>query len=360
MKRVFQIICVTVCVAALGSAAMAVDIVTVPVGNPGNTGEGSGESYGGWGPDRICGAVDYEYNIGKYEVTAGQYRDFLNAVGKPTADTYGLYNSSMDTNTYGCQITWNSVSSTYDFSGKPNGTAADWENRPVNYVSWYDALRFSNWLTNGQGSDGTESGSYTITGSGPNWTVAIPNHATLAAGTTTKWLLTSEDEWYKAAYYSGSSGTYYVYPTSSNIAPGYVDDAGELSGTSTVFTDGVTDPGNYATYDDDGGTDGIGPDYYRTEVGEWENSDSPYGTFDQGGNVWEWNEAIIDGSFRGIRGGSFFNYDINLLASYRYNGIFPTFESNSLGFRVSEVPEPATMAILMLGGIGILRRRRKQ
>ncbi|KKL49256.1 hypothetical protein LCGC14_2317320, partial [marine sediment metagenome] len=40
---------------------------------------------------------------------------------------------------------------TYDFSGRPSGTtAADWENRPVNFVSWGDAARFANWLHNGQ------------------------------------------------------------------------------------------------------------------------------------------------------------------------------------------------------------------
>ena len=32
---------------------------------------------------------------------------------------------------------------------------------------------------------------------------------------------------------------------------------------------------------------------YTTVVGEFQNSASPYGTFDQGGNVWEWNEAIV-------------------------------------------------------------------
>jgi len=32
--------------------------------------------------------------------------------------------------------------------------------KPVNYVSWFDAARFSNWMTNGQTSGGTETGVY--------------------------------------------------------------------------------------------------------------------------------------------------------------------------------------------------------
>ena len=155
-------------------------------------------------------------------------------------------------------------------------------------------------------------------------------------------MVTSEDEWYKAAYYSGSGGTYYDYPTSSDSVPG------------RDMTEG-TNPGNNANYYDSGFL--IGSPYYRTEAGEFELSDSPYGTFDQGGNVWEWNEALIYGSSRGLRGGSFYLNGYTLHASYR-GSLNPTYEYNYIGFRVSEVPEPATMAVLILGGIGILRRRK--
>jgi hypothetical protein len=134
------------------AAAQSVEIQTVSVGNPGNPGENSGESAApypyGYGPDRICGAVDYVYRIGKSEVTAGQYRDFLNAVDPAGANPYGFYNSSMDSDSLGCQITWNGSES--DFSGCPSGTEADWVDRPVNYVSWGDAARFASWLHNGQ------------------------------------------------------------------------------------------------------------------------------------------------------------------------------------------------------------------
>jgi hypothetical protein len=77
------IVAVAAVVLACVSGARA-DVVMdwVTVGNPGNTGElsGSGAVPGGFGLDRICGAVDYVYNIGKFEVSAGQYTEFLNAV----------------------------------------------------------------------------------------------------------------------------------------------------------------------------------------------------------------------------------------------------------------------------------------
>jgi formylglycine-generating enzyme required for sulfatase activity len=260
-------------------AVQAVVIDTVPVGNPGNAGELSGQSVpGGSGPDRICGAVAYTYNIGKYEVTAGQYTAFLSAVAE--TDTYGLYNTYMadPTNNKGCNIQRSGSSGSYTYS-----VASDWANRPVNYVSWGDAARFANWLHNGQptaaqGLSTTEDGAYFLNGA--------TSDAALMAVTREadwKWAITSEDEWYKAAYHKndGMTGHYFDYPTGSDSIP------------SNVLGN-PTDPGNNATFWNNGYT--IGSPYYRTEVGDHENSDSPYGTFDQGGNVWEWNEAIIIGS----------------------------------------------------------------
>ena len=90
----------------LGNAATAVNIDLVTVGDPGNAGELSGAGAGGGGPDRICGAVGYIYKMGKYEVTAGQYCEFLNAVAQ--TDTYGVYETHMDYDAYpsywGCNI----------------------------------------------------------------------------------------------------------------------------------------------------------------------------------------------------------------------------------------------------------------
>ena len=94
--------------------------------------------------------------------------------------------------------------------------------------------------------------------------------------------------------------------------------------------------------------------------GEFEYSQSSYGTFDQGGNVWEWNEAIIYSS-RGVRGGSFGSPGYTLHAQIR-RSYYPTGEdvipASIIGFRIAEVPEPATIVLLFLGSLVVVPGRK--
>ena len=364
MNKAIQIVCVVAIVAALGSSAMAVNIEMAPVGNPGNAADTEVMHDGTTG----YGAVGYAYNIGKYEVTTGQYSGFLNAIAG--ADTYGLYNPDMWSNVYGCKIQRSGSWGSYTYS-----VADDWANRPVNYVSWADAARFTNWLHNGQPNGAqndstTENGAYDLSTTqryyGPNGETPTEKSADWYAlneilmGVSRepgwKWAIPTEDEWYKAAYHKndGVTGNYYKYPTSNDAAP------------SNDLID--PDPGNNATYyniyplGEDPLT--IGAPYYRTEVGAHENSDSPYGTFDQGGNVWEWTEAIITGyhrTYRLFRGASFGSSDVMRQRS-RSRSVTgnPASEYYGYGFRVTEVPEPGTLSILALGGSAVLRRQRRR
>jgi formylglycine-generating enzyme len=295
-----------VAVTGLGalSAAASITIPTVTIGNPGNAADSTG-----------FGSVAYTYNIGTTEVTNAQYAAFLNAVA--ATDTHGLYNSNMSGAFGG--ITRDGLAGSYTYS-----TVSGRANNPVNFVSFWDATRFANWLHNGQGSGDTETGAYTLTPGG------------ISANTITRnanwlWAVTSENEWYKAAYHQpasagGDADNYWLYPTQSNTI--------------------TTAQANYNN-----------PIANTTPVGSY--GANYYGTFDMGGNVWEWNEAVISGSFRGLRGGAFYTLDgVSFLRADVRGNLNPANADNDFGFRVSQIPGPSAVALVAIGGVLVGRRRR--
>ncbi len=302
-------------------AQATVNIEFVPVGNPGNANDvptRNGTSHGG---------VAYPYLIGKYEVTAGQYTEFLNA--KAQLDIYDLYNPLMSSDDPPSGRERTEYPSGIDRSGSEGSysysVASDWADRPVNYVSFWDAARFTNWLHNGQGNGDTESGAYLNVGS--------PDYFARQSGAT--YFIPTVNEWYKAAYHKndGVTSNYFLYPTGGDTAP------------SNDLID--PDPGYNATYADhlDGWSLTIGSPYYRTEVGAHENTASPYGTFDQGGNVFELTEAMaVSNNVRALFGSGYNNANLNMTSYYPASfgdlGAGPIGWDVEVGFRVAGVFEP--------------------
>ena len=366
----------------------------VTVGDPGNTADAA-DSNG-----LRFGQVDYSYMIAKYETTYGQYVEFLNAVAK--CDPHKLFNLGMqyDRLLNGIARDGNEGSYVYELL---DSESAD---KPVNYVNFLDAVRFCNWMHNGQGNGSTETGAYTIitgelvgatrknnittykakglldlnigdqaqmsglTGRGFDSRSTItsvrkkngytyftiendyPNARGVGKGVLTaiapthnsnaKFWIPTENEWYKAAYYSpvlnGGKGGYFAWATQSDVTPG--NTIGDLPNqanirTSTRFTNSEFFPRPDPL---------IGPNML-TAVGSFTNSASYYGTFDQDGNITELNESIYDpialfGSYNGSdngtrskRGASFYNPAAGTTS--RDDGLMPNDAGYAAGFRLA-------------------------
>ncbi|NLX13204.1 MAG: SUMF1/EgtB/PvdO family nonheme iron enzyme [Phycisphaerales bacterium] len=290
---------------ACGLVAQAITIETVVVGNPGNAAQ----------PTAQLGAVAYEYEIGKFEVTIGQYVAFLNAVA--ATDTYGLASVA------GGLVTQSGSSGSYTYAAATN------PDRPIAGISWAKAARFANWMHNGQPTGAqalgtTEDGSYYLNGANDAPSLIA---VTRAAGAT--WVIPTINEWYKAAHYSPANSAYYFYAYMDNVATTTKANYAGSVGSSTVV-------GSYAF-------------------------PSEYGTYDQSGNVHEWTEEVASSDNRILMGGQF-NWDATWMQGWNGQNLSQNVTQGypPHGFRLALVPEPATLAFIALGTVGLLIRRRGQ
>jgi|GEM_PF-3579350 len=233
------------------------------------------------------GSVAYDFGMSKFEITNTQYTEFLNAKAQLAlgSDTLGLWADGMRGSSAGGIFRSGSgtLADPYSYVVK-----SQMGNKPVLFVTYFDGLRFANWLTNGQGAGDTESGSYILTGgtaTPSNW-LSTPRQA------TGRYFLPSADEWYKAAYYQPSSAggdadNYWAYPTASNTLP--------TQALPTAEGD-VANPGpNVAIFDGGfvwGGSSG------RGKVGTVGSAGghSFFDVYDLAGNASEWTDTRWFGS----------------------------------------------------------------
>jgi sulfatase modifying factor 1 len=287
-----------------GSGANSFDIPFVAIGNPGNPGD----------TDFLAnpvgaGSVPSSYRIGKYEVSE-QMIDKANALGG-----LGIAKSNRG------------------------------PDKPVTNITWFDAARFVNWLdtsTGGQPAYKFDSGG--------NFQLWQPgdlgyNPNNLYRNSLAAYFLPSIDEWYKAAFYNPTSGTYFDYPTGSNSPPTAVT-SGTAPGTAVFLQPATPSSPGPADIMQAGGL-------------------SPYGTMAQGGNVQEWGETggapmnSDPAAYRIVRGGAWASSGIDL-ASSSAAAVLPTHTSSGGGFRVAgTLPEPATLLLAVVGFFGFLAMTRR-
>jgi len=307
-----------------GASPAAADVFAMPegrvslgfveVGSPGNPADANGR-----------GAVAYRFRIARHEVTAAQWVDFLEHVGRSEPDG-GLWNNDMDRERSGdgprCQI---------GRSGDPGAfryaVDRDWADRPVTHVSFLDACRFCNWLHNGQGDGDTETGAYTLAG------YRGTDGRRVRRNPGARFFIPTDDEWYKAAYFDphkpGGPG-YWRYPTRADEPPGR-DPAS--SNAANVHAGDLLDPV-----------------HFTTPVGHFPRAIGPWGTFDQAGNVFEWTDGLEPPFLRTLRGGAFDADDGGIHLPVRNTALSQISDAPDVGIRVAaaiegeEVPAPPAPA----------------
>ena len=292
-----------------GTNQFTMDFVTV--GNPGNADDsGTTGLY-----STAYGGVAYSYRIGTYEVSRQMITaaNNLGALGITLQDM-SLYGNAMD--------------------------GSD----PATGLNWREAARFVNWLNTSKGF--TPAYNFTQQPGDFGYDARSNNIVLWQAGdagydadnpyrnANAGYFLPSEDEWYKAAFYSGSGSLYYDYPTGSDTTP-----TGVNSGTTA----------NTAVF---GRSTNTGPAAVTTAGGV-----SHYGTMGQGGNAAEWLESAADGTNnsatedRTLRGGAWLNPESTLRSSYHL-GQPITGETFIMGLRVvASVPEPSAGMLVLTAAV---------
>jgi formylglycine-generating enzyme required for sulfatase activity len=337
------VVLVGLTVSTASSEAGVVTLKTVRVGAPGNRSVGivpftdaiyrscadAPQSSKGC---LMVGGVKYRYDIGELEVTVRQWVAFLNTADRTGRDPHHLYSRSESSSA------WPKYGQINFVSGARPGhhyvvASPAWADKPYGFANFLRVARFDNALYNGRllskrasASGGFRYVTYRVRLSRRTergmYDLAPARHNGPTRSRHTGFVIPSQNEWIKAAYYDpNGSGTYsyWKYPTN----PGVFGDGTATAPAATTLnpsngdvTNASTQP--LATYHASGmpapswcpasvqpqqnclnvNPFGIDPTTYAqayqgslSTVGQAKTR-SPWGTLDQGGNAVEWTDTI--------------------------------------------------------------------
>lgn len=306
-----------------------------------------------------AGSVAYNYRIAKYEVTNNDYVEFLNAIAQ--TDTYGVYNTDMSTViiTGGINagqpspsqrggILRNGSPGSYTYTAKTN-----MGNKPVNFVNWFDAARYCNWLHNGKPSglqnySTTEDGAYplygAISGIITKRTVApTPTPTNTRTPTRTPTLTPS----ITPAVTATATPTPTTTATPSVTITNTPTNSGTPSVTSTVTPSNTVTRSLTPTVTP---TNTVTPSASRSQIITANSANfnncggnvstvgtngrsSYYGAYDMSGNVWEWTDTTVASLNKVLRGGNLAYNEAYLSSTFQtYADI--TSRNGFIGFRI--------------------------
>jgi sulfatase modifying factor 1 len=300
--------------------ALAADMVAIP-GGAFLMGDSVGD---GEAIERPVHTVTLDsFAMGKYEITNGQYRDFLNsalAQGLITVTSGMVCKSGTSYPSY-CFTSTSSPYSQITFSNNTFGVRwklrTDMSNDPMVGVNWYGAVAYCNWRSQREGKQPC----YDLS----TWTCDFTKNG---------YRLPTEAEWEYAAR-GGLSGK--RFPWGDTITHSQANYYSRADSYDTSPTRGF-----HPTWSDVG-------EPYTSQVGSFPAN--AYGLYDMAGNVFEWcNDwysgtyysssptnnptGPTTGSIRVLRGGCW-TYDSCLCRVSHRDGIHPyTRRNDYLGFRV--------------------------
>ncbi len=293
------------------------------------------------------GRVNYEYSIGKFEVTTAQWVEFFNAAFDRPGGNQSPHLVPPDF--------WGASSATaQNPGGRRWQVLPGREMLPVGNIDWRMAAMYCNWLHNGKSSDlaAFESGAYDVSTFGYFGNI-FTDQVTRSPGA--RYWIPSWDEWLKAAHYDPNKngpgqGGWWKYSITSDTAP--------ISGPPPSLAPGSLGQANAGGWAFPNLSPGDVP------LGAYANVTSPWGLYDTAGGTSEWTEKVIQftpqqQNDRLFEGSYWYSGPVVVDRIDVFGGTFPTRSIFSAGFRIaSSIPSPSTAIMLLVSG-GVLFRRRR-